>query len=72
MNRIRDSPAAIALDLRNTAVGRVPGDERSDLLKLPFFPFRVVWCAATALTATLFAVQIVRPKLPSEDAVREP
>lgn len=49
-----------------------PGDERSDLLKLPFFPFRVVWCLATSLTAALFAVQIFRPRLPSEDAVREP
>ena len=63
--------AALAVGGAWLASDTWPGDERSELLQLPFFPFRVVWCAATALTAALFAVQIVRPKLPSQDAPRE-
>jgi TRAP-type C4-dicarboxylate transport system permease small subunit len=53
------------------AADTLPGDERSELLQLPFFPFRLIWTAACGFTAILFAVQIVRPPPPS-DTPHEP
>ena len=49
-----------------------PQDERSDLLRLPFAPARMVWCLALALSAlasllTLFARP--KPTSPAETAV---
>lgn len=64
--------AALAIGGAWLASDTWPGDERSELLQLPFFPFRVIWCAATALTACLFVVQIVRPRLPAQEHAREP
>ena len=53
------------------AADTLPGDERTELLQLPFFPFRLVWTLACAFTAILFAIQIVRPPAPS-DTPHEP
>ncbi|MFO1013915.1 MAG: TRAP transporter small permease [Caulobacteraceae bacterium] len=39
----------------------LPGDERTDLLHLPPAPFRLIWAAATAVTAVLFAWRVIRP-----------
>lgn len=63
--------AALAFGGAWLAADTFPGDERTDLLQLPFFPFRVIWCAATGLTACLFAIQIARPRLPAEEHALE-
>lgn len=41
------------------------GDERTELLGLPLAPFRILWCAACALTAILFLFEAIRPKPPT-------
>ncbi len=48
------------------------GHERTDLLKLSILPFRAIWCVAMVFAALISVVGIFRPRLPSDEAPREP